>query len=167
MTSLSVFSGSSSGSLKPKSANTNSMLPAARKREGLVFANRSIVGRRDIQCDGVRGAVGVAAAIGSAIVLDFEVEGGKSRPCFVRWRNILATHRLAVYQQGFHRHADRFAEVGTGFATFDFKVKDDGGTNSGSDTDSTANTITLDVTPSNDAPVGENKTFTLTSSSKH
>ncbi len=42
---------------------------------------------------------------------------------------------------------------GDGYATFEFTVQDDGGTlNGGVDTDPTANTITIDVTPVNDAP---------------
>ncbi|MBI2790488.1 MAG: cadherin-like domain-containing protein [Gammaproteobacteria bacterium] len=51
---------------------------------------------------------------------------------------------------------------GTGYASFDFKVKDDGLTaNGGIDTDPTANTITIDVTPVNDAPDGADKTVTI------
>ncbi|MBI2790487.1 MAG: cadherin-like domain-containing protein [Gammaproteobacteria bacterium] len=43
---------------------------------------------------------------------------------------------------------------GLSYATFDFKVKDSGGlANGGIDTDPTANTITIDVTADNDAPV--------------
>ncbi len=46
---------------------------------------------------------------------------------------------------------------GTGYASFTFRVVDDGGTaNGGVDTDPTPNTITFDVTPVNDAPVGTN-----------
>ncbi|MET0274546.1 MAG: Ig-like domain-containing protein [Phenylobacterium sp.] len=43
---------------------------------------------------------------------------------------------------------------GTGYAGFTFQVRDDGGTSSGGvDTDPSANTLTFDVTPRNDAPV--------------
>ncbi|MDJ0848644.1 MAG: DUF4347 domain-containing protein [Myxococcota bacterium] len=45
-------------------------------------------------------------------------------------------------------------QSGTGYASFSFQVQDDGGTaNGGVDTDPTANTMTIDVTPANDAPV--------------
>ncbi len=48
---------------------------------------------------------------------------------------------------------------GTGYASFTFRVVDDGGTaNGGVDTDPTPNTITFDVTPVNDAPAGVNDT---------
>ncbi|WP_235013347.1 hypothetical protein [Spiribacter sp. SSL99] len=43
---------------------------------------------------------------------------------------------------------------GSGYASFDFQVVDDGGTgNGGEDTDQSANTLTVDVTSVNDAPV--------------
>ncbi|PYZ99399.1 hypothetical protein A6K26_009485, partial [Gammaproteobacteria bacterium 2W06] len=43
---------------------------------------------------------------------------------------------------------------GSGYASFDFQVVDDGGTgNGGVDTDQSANTLTVDVTAVNDAPV--------------
>ncbi len=46
---------------------------------------------------------------------------------------------------------------GSGYASFTFQVVDDGGTaNGGVDTDPTANTITITVTPVNDAPAGAN-----------
>ncbi len=46
---------------------------------------------------------------------------------------------------------------GMGYASFTFRVVDDGGTaNGGVDTDPTANTITFTVTPVNDAPTGTN-----------
>jgi hypothetical protein len=42
---------------------------------------------------------------------------------------------------------------GTGYSSFTFQVQDDGGTgNGGADTDPVANTMTIDVTPVNDAP---------------
>ena len=59
---------------------------------------------------------------------------------------------------------------GNGYATFTFQVQDDGGTaNGGVDLDPSANTITIDVTPVNDAPVAtddaygghENQTLTI------
>src|SRR5690349_19316014 len=50
---------------------------------------------------------------------------------------------------------------GAGYASFDFKVRDDGGTaNGGIDLDPSANTITIDVTSVNDAPAGADKTVT-------
>ena len=50
---------------------------------------------------------------------------------------------------------------GDGYASFTFQVQDDGGTtNGGVDVDSTANTITVDVTAVNDAPEGADKTVT-------
>jgi len=49
---------------------------------------------------------------------------------------------------------------GAGYASFSFKVHDDGGVaNGGSDTDSTANVITIDVLSVNDAPSGEDSTI--------
>ncbi|MHB0966601.1 MAG: tandem-95 repeat protein [Bellilinea sp.] len=48
---------------------------------------------------------------------------------------------------------------GAGYASFTFKVQDDGGTlNGGINEDPSANTLTIDVTPVNDAPSGENGT---------
>ncbi|MDE8651299.1 cadherin domain-containing protein [Novosphingobium album (ex Liu et al. 2023)] len=53
-------------------------------------------------------------------------------------------------------------ESGTGYASFDFAVIDDGGTaNGGIDTDATPNTITIDVTPADLAPAGADNTVTL------
>ncbi len=50
---------------------------------------------------------------------------------------------------------------GAGAAAFTFQVQDDGGTaNGGADTDATPNTITVDVTPVNDAPAGTSGTVT-------
>ncbi|HET6631920.1 MAG TPA: Ig-like domain-containing protein, partial [Rhodanobacteraceae bacterium] len=50
---------------------------------------------------------------------------------------------------------------GAGFARIDFRVEDTGGTaNGGSDVDATANTVTVDVTPVNDAPMGLDRTIT-------
>jgi VCBS repeat-containing protein len=50
---------------------------------------------------------------------------------------------------------------GTGYASFAFHVQDDGGAlNGGIDLDPTANTITIDVTPVNDAPVAGDDSFT-------
>ena len=44
---------------------------------------------------------------------------------------------------------------GLGYASFDFQVRDDGGTtNGGVDVDPSANAITFDVTSVNDAPAG-------------
>ena len=53
---------------------------------------------------------------------------------------------------------------GTGYASFGFQVRDDGGTaNSGVDLDQVVNTITLDVTAVNDAPTLLSATATLAS----
>ncbi|MBC7701952.1 MAG: hypothetical protein H7225_16330 [Massilia sp.] len=50
---------------------------------------------------------------------------------------------------------------GSGYASFTFQVKDDGGTASGgADLDATPRTMTVDVTAVNDAPVGSDKTVT-------
>jgi trimeric autotransporter adhesin len=50
---------------------------------------------------------------------------------------------------------------GAAYASFTFKVQDDGGTaNSGVDLDTTARTMTVNVTSVNDAPVGTNNTVT-------
>ena len=50
---------------------------------------------------------------------------------------------------------------GASYADFDFRVQDDGGTaNGGADTDVAANTMTIDVTPVNDAPAGADNTVT-------
>ena len=50
---------------------------------------------------------------------------------------------------------------GAGYASFTFQVQDDGGTAAGGvDLDPTPNTITIDVTAVNDAPVGTNMTVT-------
>ena len=52
-------------------------------------------------------------------------------------------------------------EYGAGYTDFTFQVKDDGGTaNGGVDTDTTPNTITIDVTEVNDAPEGTDNTLT-------
>ena len=48
---------------------------------------------------------------------------------------------------------------GTGLTSFTFQVEDDGGTgNGGVDLDASPNTLTIDVTPVNDAPVGTDNT---------
>src|SRR5688572_8469334 len=50
---------------------------------------------------------------------------------------------------------------GAGYASFDFQVQDTGGTaNGGADLDPVANTLTIDVTPTNDAPAGTSTTVT-------
>ncbi len=50
---------------------------------------------------------------------------------------------------------------GSPYASFSFQVRDDGGTdNGGVDLDPIANTITINVTPVNDAPAGTDKTIT-------
>jgi len=52
---------------------------------------------------------------------------------------------------------------GTGYATFTFQVRDNGGTaNGGQDTDQSANTITVDVTAVNDTPMANNDTASAT-----
>ena len=51
--------------------------------------------------------------------------------------------------------------AGAGYAAFSFQVKDDGGTaGGGADCDPVARTLTLDVTPVNDAPSGADRTVT-------
>jgi hypothetical protein len=51
---------------------------------------------------------------------------------------------------------------GTAYASFTFRVQDDGGTaNGGVDTDQTANTMTIDVTAVNDAPTATPQSTTL------
>ncbi|MFI3196651.1 MAG: Ig-like domain-containing protein, partial [Methylococcaceae bacterium] len=51
---------------------------------------------------------------------------------------------------------------GTSYATIGFKVQDNGGTaNGGADTSVTANTLTIDVTAVNDAPIGTSGTITI------
>ncbi|MGQ0598680.1 tandem-95 repeat protein, partial [Aquabacterium sp.] len=50
---------------------------------------------------------------------------------------------------------------GAGYSSFGFRVQDDGGTaNGGVNLDATTRTMTLDVTPVNDAPAGADKTVT-------
>ena len=52
-------------------------------------------------------------------------------------------------------------QSGTGYASFPFQVRDDGGTaNGGVDTDQSPNTITIDVAAVNDPPAGTDKTVT-------
>src|SRR5205814_2048052 len=51
---------------------------------------------------------------------------------------------------------------GSGYASFNFQVQDDGGTaHSGVDLDQSANTLTIDVTSVNDAPAGTNNTVSV------
>ncbi|MDO8955221.1 MAG: cadherin-like domain-containing protein [Gammaproteobacteria bacterium] len=51
---------------------------------------------------------------------------------------------------------------GAGYASFTFQVQDDGGTaNGGVDLDGTPRTMTVDVNPVNDAPVGTDNTVTM------
>ncbi len=57
---------------------------------------------------------------------------------------------------------------GTPDASFTFQVQDNGGiANGGVDTDPSANTITFNVTPVNDAPLGADNTFTLLEDGSH
>src|SRR5262249_23786254 len=57
---------------------------------------------------------------------------------------------------------------GAAYAGFSFRVTDDGGTaNGGVDISLTPNTITFDVTPVNDAPIGANNTVTMLEDSAH
>ncbi|MHC5544535.1 Ig-like domain-containing protein, partial [Singulisphaera rosea] len=57
---------------------------------------------------------------------------------------------------------------GAGYLSFGFQVKDNGGTaNGGVDTDPTPKTITVNVTPVNDAPVGIAKTVTILEDSSY
>ena len=51
---------------------------------------------------------------------------------------------------------------GSHYASFTFQLQDDGGVlNGGIDTDPTARTLTIDVTPVNDAPTGADNTVTI------
>ena len=57
---------------------------------------------------------------------------------------------------------------GAAFASFTFRVQDDGGTaNGGIDTDQSPNTITIDVNPVNDAPEGSDNTITIREDGSH
>ncbi|MEJ1970315.1 MAG: DUF4347 domain-containing protein [Rhizomicrobium sp.] len=57
---------------------------------------------------------------------------------------------------------------GTGYASFTFQVQDNGGTaNGGGDLDPTPKTITVDVTPVNDAPTGTSATVTTLEDTAH
>jgi Ca2+-binding RTX toxin-like protein len=52
--------------------------------------------------------------------------------------------------------------IGTGYASFSFQVRDNGGTaNGGIDLDPTPNTISINVTPINQPPAGSDKTITF------
>ena len=57
---------------------------------------------------------------------------------------------------------------GSGIGSFDFSVRDDGGTtDNGQDTDLTANTLTIDVLSVNDAPTGTDKTININEDGTH
>ena len=57
---------------------------------------------------------------------------------------------------------------GAGYASFNFKVRDDGGTaNGGVDLDPSANTLTFDVTSVNDAPAGTDATSPCWRTARH
>ncbi|MCC7038119.1 MAG: hypothetical protein IT560_12560 [Alphaproteobacteria bacterium] len=57
---------------------------------------------------------------------------------------------------------------GANYANFTFRVRDNGGTaNGGIDTDATANTLTINVTPVNDAPAGTDTTITTLEDTPH
>ena len=57
---------------------------------------------------------------------------------------------------------------GAGYASFTFRVQDDGGTaNGGVDLDTTARTMTVNVTPVNDAPLGTAGTITMIADTAH
>ena len=57
---------------------------------------------------------------------------------------------------------------GTNYASFDFQVRDDGGTaNGGADTDSTPKAMTVDVVSVNHAPAGNNNTLTTLENSAY
>ncbi|MEZ5902938.1 MAG: cadherin-like domain-containing protein [Alphaproteobacteria bacterium] len=59
-------------------------------------------------------------------------------------------------------------ENGTGYASFTYQIRDDGGTvNGGVDLDGTPNTVTIDVTPVNDAPDGTDNTITINEDNIH
>jgi hypothetical protein len=85
---------------------------------------------------------------------------------------LLKDNGVAVTAGGFVPAADIIANRlvfsptlnanGTPYATFGFQVQDDGGTAGGGvDLDQSVNTITIDVTPVNDAPAGANNTIVI------
>src|SRR5690606_21582072 len=57
---------------------------------------------------------------------------------------------------------------GAGYSSFTFQVQDDGGTaNGGINLDPSANTITINVTPVNDAPSGADMTVVATEDTQY
>eukprot|EP01031_Cornospumella_fuschlensis_P025279 gene25279-30527_t len=70
---------------------------------------------------------------------------------------VAAGQSIAVWNLGGFVYAPAANANGTGFASIGFKVQDNGGTaNDGVDTSAVANTLTINVTPVNDAPTGTN-----------
>ncbi|MDI1227824.1 MAG: cadherin-like domain-containing protein, partial [bacterium] len=68
---------------------------------------------------------------------------------------------IANINAGLLRFSPAANANGAGYANFTFQVRDDGGTaNGGVDTDATANTMTINVTPVNDVPSGTDTTVT-------
>jgi hypothetical protein len=67
---------------------------------------------------------------------------------------VTASHSVAAADLGLLTFTPVLNEYGTPYASFTFQVQDYGGTaNGGIDTDSTPNTLTLNVTPVNDRPL--------------
>jgi len=75
---------------------------------------------------------------------------------------VTATQVVPVIDLGLLTYTPEVNGSGTPYASFTFQVQDDGGTsNGGTDTDPTPNTVTISVTPVNDAPAGTDRTITL------
>jgi hypothetical protein len=76
--------------------------------------------------------------------------------------NVTLNQSIPVASLGNLVYAPAANANGTSYASFGFKVQDNGGTdNGGVDTSATANTITINVTSVNDAPTAANNTFTV------
>src|SRR5262249_40187123 len=70
-----------------------------------------------------------------------------------------ARARVAEISAGLLNFTPAANAIGNGYASYTFEVEDDEGpANGGIDLDPTPNTITVNVTPVNDAPAGANKT---------
>ena len=74
---------------------------------------------------------------------------------------VVAGQEIAAAQLGSLSFVPAANGSGSPYASFSFQVRDNGGTdNGGVDLDPIANTITINVTPVNDAPAGTDKTIT-------
>ncbi|PUE06853.1 hypothetical protein B9Z51_13055 [Limnohabitans sp. T6-5] len=75
---------------------------------------------------------------------------------------VTANQSIAVSDLGNLVYAPAANANGAGYTTIGFKVQDNGGTaNGGADTSTVANTLTINVTPVNDAPTGTSSTVTV------